>query len=105
LLSAERHKGSFGRREKPSTPSVNEIVNTVGLAYGIPASEVLERNNAEAYWLAAYLMRRVGNLPLGEVARRVGVSAPRISQIQTKIENEKTSPKMNAVLKDYKVKD
>ena len=59
----------------------------------------------EAYWLAACLMRRVGDFPLGDVARRVGVSPARISQIQTKIEHEKTSRKMDAVLRCYKVKD
>ena len=59
----------------------------------------------EAYWSAAYLMRRVGNLPLGDVARRVGVSPARISQIQAKIEHGKTSRKMDAVLRRYKVKD
>jgi hypothetical protein len=39
------------------------------------------------------------------VARRVGVSPARISQIQAKIEHGKTSRKMDAVLKRYKVKD
>lgn len=98
-------RGIAKAQRKPSTPGVDEIVNTVGSAYGISASQVLDRNYVEAYWLAVYLMRRLGNLPLGDVARRVGVSPARISQIQTKIEHGKTSPKMNAVLKYYKVKD
>jgi hypothetical protein len=84
---------------------VDEIVDTVGSAYGISASHVLDRNHVEAYWLAAYLLRRVGNLPLADVARRIGVSPARISQIQTKIEHGKMSTKMDAVLKRYKVKD
>lgn len=92
-------------QRKPLTPSVEEIVGRVGSAYAISASQVLDRNHGEAYGLAAYLMRRVANLPLAEVARRMGVSPARISQIQTKIENGKTSPKMVAVLKYYKVKD
>jgi len=104
IVERRATQGIVRAQRKPSTPSVDEIVNTVGLAYGISASEVLDRNNVEAYWLAAYLMRRIGNLSLGDVARRVGVSAARISQIQTKIENEKTSSKMDAVLKYYKVK-
>ena len=91
-------------QRKPLTPSVDEIINTVGSVYGISASEVLDRNHVEAYWLAVYLMRRVGNLPLGDVARRFGVSPARISQIQTRIEHGKMSTKMDAVLRHYKVK-
>ena len=98
-------RGITKAQRKPLTSSVGEIINTVGSAYGISASEVLDRNHVEAYWLAAYLMRRVGNLPLGYVARRVGVSPARISQIQAKIEHGKTSRKMDAVLQHYKVKD
>jgi REP element-mobilizing transposase RayT len=98
-------RGITKAQRKPLTPSMGEIIKTIGSAYGISASEVLDRNHVEAYWLAAYLMRRVGNLPLGDVARRVGVSPARISQIQAKIEHGKTSKKMDAVLRRYKVKD
>ncbi|MBI1993438.1 MAG: hypothetical protein HYS67_03300 [Deltaproteobacteria bacterium] len=55
--------------------------------------------------MAVYLMRRVGNLSLQEVAGRVGVSAARISQIQTKIEQGQTSTKMALMLRRYKLKD
>jgi len=96
-------RGIVKAQRKPLTPNAEEIVNKVGSAYGISAAQVLGRNNVEAYWLAVYLMRRVGNLASGDVARRVGVSVARISQIQTKIENGKVSAKMNAVLKHYKV--
>jgi hypothetical protein len=41
-----------------------------------------------------YLTRRVSNLSLQEVAGRFGVSAARISQIQTKMEQGQTSPRM-----------
>jgi REP element-mobilizing transposase RayT len=105
IVDRRAARGIAKAQRKPLTPSVDEIINTVGSAYGISALEVLDRNYVEAYWLAAYLMRRVGNLPLEDVARRVGVSPARISQIQTKIEHGKTSPKMDAVLKHYKIKD
>jgi chromosomal replication initiation ATPase DnaA len=103
IVDRRAARGIAKAQRKPITPSVDEIVNTVGSAYGISASQVLDRNHVEAYWLAAYLMRRVGNLPLADVARRVGVSPARISQIQTKFEHGKTSTKMDAVLKHYKV--
>ena len=105
IVEQRAARGIAKAQRKPITPSVDEIVNTVGSAYGISASQVLNRNHVEAYWLAAYLMRRVGNLPLADVARRVGVSPARISQIQTKFEHGKTSTKMDAVLKHYKVKN
>ena len=105
IVDRRARRGIVKAQRKPLTPSVDELVNTVGSAYGISASQVLDRNHVEGYWLAVYLMRRVGNLPLGDVARRVGVSPARISQIQTKIEHGKTSTKMDAVLKRYKVKD
>jgi len=68
----------------------------------------IERNHRPScakYALGVYLLRRVGNLTLAEVANRAGVTVGRISQIQTKIENGETSRKMAAVLKYYKVKD
>jgi hypothetical protein len=105
MVDRRVRRGITKAQRKPLTPSVDELVNTVGSAYGISASQVLDRNHVEAYWLAVYVMRRVGNLPLGNVARRFGVSPARISQIQTKIEHGETSPRMDAVLKRYKVKD
>jgi len=63
-----------------------EIVNAVARKYGIAAKAVPARDHAEAYWLAACLMRRAGNLSLQDVADRFGVSIGRISQIQSKIE-------------------
>jgi hypothetical protein len=58
IVERKATQGIVRVQRKPSTPSVDEIVNTVGLAYRLSASKVLERNNVEAYWLAAYLIRR-----------------------------------------------
>jgi len=101
-------KASYGiarAQTKPLCPTVDQIVATVGQAYGVPASQVLDRSHVESYWLAVYLMRRAGNLSLQEVAERFGVSAARISQIQTKIERGQASAKMALVLREYKLKD
>ncbi len=92
-------------QRRPKTPGADEIVNTVAREYGISASQVLDRRHAEAYWLAVYLMRRAGNLSLQEVARRVGVSIARISQIQTKIESGKASKKVDKLIRKYELKD
>ena len=90
---------------KPLCPSVDEIVATVGRAYGIPSSHVLDKSHAEAYWLAVFLMRRAGNLSLQEVAEHARVSPARISQIQTKIERGRKSAKVAQLLSHYKIKD
>lgn len=58
----------------------------------------------EPYWLGVYLMHRVGNLSLEDVAGRVGATAARISQIQMKIEHVMMSWKITSVLKHYKLK-
>ena len=83
---------------------MDEIVATVARTYGVPPSDVLDKNQAEAYWLAVFLLRRAANLSLQEVAGFAQVSPARISQIQTKIERGKTSAKMAQVLRHYKLK-
>jgi putative transposase len=88
----------------PTRPRPEEIVTTIGRTYELTAAQVLDRRHPEAYQLAIYLLRRVANLSLREVAGRVGVSAARISQIQTKMEQGVTSPQVLAVCKHYKLK-
>jgi chromosomal replication initiation ATPase DnaA len=105
LVEGKAVQGIAKAQTKPLYPGVDEIVAMVGRAYGIVGSRVLDRNHVEPYWLAVYLMRRVSNLSLQEVAGRFGVSAARISQIQTKMEQGQTSPRMAPVLRRYKLKD
>ena len=90
---------------RPKTPGADEIVNAVAREYGISPSQALDRSHDEAYWSAVYLMRRAGNLSLQEVARRVGVSIARVSQIQTKIESGKNSKRIDRLIREYKLKD
>ena len=104
LVDGKVVRGIAKAQTKPLSPGVNEILAIVGRAYGIAVSRVLDRSHVEAYWLAVYLMRRVGNLSLQYVAGRVGVSSARISQIQTKIEQGNTSAKMAQALRRYKLK-
>jgi len=105
LVEGKAAHGIARAQTKPLCPTVDQIVATVGKTYGVPASQVLDRSHVESYWLAVYLMRRAGNLSLQEVAGRLGVSAARISQIQTKIERGQASAKMALVLREYKLKD
>ncbi len=72
---------------RPDRPTAREIGAAVAKAARVPPETVLDRRaNQAAFRVAVYLLRRAGNLPLGKVAALAGVSAPRISQIQHKIE-------------------
>ena len=105
LADGKPVRGVAKVQRQPRAPKAPEILGRVAQEFGIPVEQVLDRRHKEAYWLGVYLLRRVGNLPLADVANRAGVTVARISQIQTKIENGEKSRKMAAVLKYYRVKD
>jgi hypothetical protein len=65
---------------------------------------VLDRRHAQAYRCAVYLLRRVANEPIAKVARRAGISAPRVSQIQAEAEGARPRGPMRKLLERYKVK-
>jgi REP element-mobilizing transposase RayT len=88
----------------PKRPGVEEIINVVAERYAIKPAQVLDRRQGEAYRAAVYLMRRAGNMALRKVAERAGVSAGRVSQIQTQIEAGGVSKKIAALLAAYKLK-
>jgi transcriptional regulator with XRE-family HTH domain len=60
--------------------------------------------SGEAFKAAVYLLRRAANLPLDEVARRAGISPPRVSQIQTEIERRSPGEPLQTLIDSYKVK-
>lgn len=104
LVKGKAVQGIARAQLRPLRPGAEEIVGRVGRAFGIPPSRVLDRSHAEAYWSAVYLLRRVGNLSLKDVAGRIGVSPARISQIQAKIEQEHVSERVVQLRKQYKLK-
>jgi hypothetical protein len=59
-------------QRQPGSPKAEEILGSVAREYAISIGQVLDRRQAEAYWLGVYLLRRVGNLSLAEVAARAG---------------------------------
>ena len=65
---------------------------------------MLDRCHAQAYRGAVYLLRRVVNEQIGKVARRAGISAQRVSQIQAEVESAKPQGPMQMLLRRYKVK-
>lgn len=89
---------------QPLRPAAEEVVKVVGHAFRISPSRVLDRSHQQAYQAAVYLLRRVANLSLRDLAERVGVSPGRISQIQAYIEREQAEGKLAGLLRNYKVK-
>ena len=96
---ARRAKGATPRavspsRPHPSRPRATTILRAVAEAHDIGPGRVLDRSHPEAYKHAVYLLRRIGNLSLSEVAQRAGVSIGRVSQIQSEMEASELDAKL-----------
>jgi REP element-mobilizing transposase RayT len=94
---------------RPDRPSADEILAAVAKAARVAPEGVLDRRTDQAaFRVAVYLLRRVANLPLKEVAGLAGVSAPRVSQIQRRIEDAgglgRAFPWAAKLARKYKVK-
>ena len=88
-------------QQHPERPDQHHVLEHVAEVYGISADDVLDRrHHREAYQIAVYLLRRVCNLSLKDVATLANISPGRVSQIQ-KIVGEKGLPE---AFKNYKVK-
>lgn len=73
----------------PTRPTLEKVLEKVAIAAGISQSLLFNRKVApEAFRVTVYLLRRVSNLPLREVADLAGISQGRVSQIQRKIEED-----------------
>ena len=103
-LAANRAKANVPSAQRaPARPTAQQVLIQVGKAYGLDKDEVLDRSQRQAFQCAVYLLRRVANLPLGEVARLAGVSVGRVSQIQSRIERAKRDRRLVKLLELYKV--
>lgn len=89
---------------QPLRPDAAAIEAGVAKAYRISRARVLNRASGEAYKAMVYLLRRVANLPLAEVAKRAGISLPRVSQIQAETERGKLTEPLKGLIETYKVK-
>ena len=103
-LRGKRSADVSRAQREPARPSPDELLTQVAKAFGVPRHAVLGRRQAQAYHCAVYLLRRVVNEPIAKVARRAGISAPRVSQIQAEVESAKPQGPMRLLLDFYKVK-
>ena len=89
----------------PARPVKEDIIKQVTQKYGIDEEMLWNRESQEAFKAGIYLLRRIGNIPLKEVAVIAGISEPRISQIQHEIELGNASKALKQLLRYYKVKN
>lgn len=104
LLQGRRLDNVPRCQSHPTRLDQQTILTGVGHVYGLSVDDILSRRHAEAYQIAAWLLRRKANLPLGEVAKLFGVSASRISHIQRELEGRQPSAREREVIALYNVK-
>jgi len=90
---------------QPVRPDCGTVLSMVAGYFGCEIEDVLSRFHREGYLLTAYLLRRVVNMSLGDVADMFGVSRSRVSQIQRKILDGMLKPEVNELINMCKVKN
>ena len=108
-IERETPDGMVTAAQRPDRPSPQEISAAVAEAAGIAPEAVLDRRTHQAaYQVTIYLLRRAANIPLTEVATMANVSAPRVSQIQRRIEDAgglgRAVPWADKLARKYKVR-
>jgi len=87
-------------QQHPERPGHLDILKHVAEVYGVNVNDVLDRRrHREAYQVSVFLLRRVCNMSLKEVASLANISPGRVSQIQKII----SAQGLPASFKNYKV--
>jgi hypothetical protein len=97
-------RGVPASQQRPARPSGIAILDAVAKVYRTSAKAITGRQHWHPYRAAVYLLRRAANLPLVEVAKIMGISPPRVSQIQKEIEDEDMDSRLLSLARRYKVK-
>jgi len=90
---------------RPNRPTTTEIIDHVTKTLDLAQGEVFRRKrHKEAFHLLVYLLRRVRNLPLKQIAQMAGISPARVSQIAQEFDDPdpRCSPQTPEILKNYK---
>lgn len=103
-LPSRRVTGIARSHLQPRRPRPEAVEAAVAKAYRLPPGKMLNRNHAQAYKAAVYLLRRAANQSLAVVAKRAGISPARVSQIQTEIERGGLRGPLKELADHYKVK-
>lgn len=89
-------------QRRPVRPNHEAVIRAVAEVYNVAPENVLDRASGPAFKAAVYLLRRVVNLSLAEVAQLASVSRPRVSQIQTELESGTDNERLDAVRRAIK---
>ena len=103
-LGGKRGADVSRAQREPARPNPQALLAEVAMALDVARHAVLDHRHAQAYRCAVYLLRRVVNEPIAKVARRAGISAPRVSQIQAEAKGARPQGSMRTLLDRYKVK-
>ena len=104
MLKGNPSKEIPKEQQLPTRPSVEMIIKAVCETYDVERQNLLNRSHPNAYSAGVYLLRRVVNVHLAEVAELFGISVSRASKIQREVEEGSTDRQMAQLLKKYKVK-
>ncbi len=105
LIEDDSHDGVPFEQTSPARPTKDDIINQITQEYGIDEETLWSRQNQDAFKAGIYLLRRVGNLSLKDVAAMASVSAARISQIQHELEAGNVPKTIRQLMRHYKVKN
>lgn len=103
LAQAQEWEGVPRSHREPARPSAEKVLADVAKAFRLAPEQVAGRTSQAAFRVWVYLLRRVANLSLREVAERARVSQGRISQIQRALEEE-GGAELGRLMVKYKVK-
>lgn len=80
---------------------MEEVIEAVCAGYGVSRESLLRRQQREAFTCAVYLLRRAANRPLREVADLFMISVPRVSQIQSGVEQGENRERFEWILSNH----
>jgi len=87
----------------PYRATVDEVLNAVMRHYKMDKDAVLDRRNKAVFRQTVFLLRRVCNTPLREVATMAGISEGRVSQIYRAMLNRDWDDELKILAKKYNV--
>lgn len=90
---------------QPVRPDSGTVLHIVADWFGCEIENVLSRQHREGYLVAVYLLRRVVNMSLADVADLFDVSRSRISQIQRMVLDGLLKVEVDELINRCKVKN
>jgi len=87
-------------QQHPEMSDRHDVLKHVAEVYGVNVNDALDRpHHRQAYQISVFLLRRVCNMSLKEVAALANISPGRVSQIQKMI----SAQRLPVGFKNYKV--